>query len=312
MAKRIGFGDYQYEVVEDWPKVAIRGAVADVCIDARGRVYAGVRNPREDGSVGNILGGVGHVLVLDRDGREVGSWGNIASSPHGIWVNPAGEIYLADTGFHTITKHAPTGEVLLTIGTKSKPGPDGQPFNMPTHAVEAPNGDIFVSDGYGQNRIHRFSATGEHRLTFGGGDSVFIPKRFNLGPVTGRAGTDPCQFNVPHELLVTADNLVYVMDRENHRWQVFTTDGAFVSLQEHVSHPNRVALDADGTFHIAGGAGIEIWKRDGTKIGSWGEKGEAPGQFVAGSVHGAWMDTDGSLYTAEASRNNRLQKFVRV
>ena len=82
--------------------------------------------------------------------------------------------------------------------------------------------------------------------------------------------------------------------------------------QEHVSHPNRVALDADGTFHIAGGAGIEIWKRDGAKIGSWGEKGEAPGQFVAGSVHGAWMDTDGSLYTAEARRNNRLQKFVRV
>ena len=96
---------------------------------------------------------------------------------------------------------------------------------------------------------------------------------------------------MPHELLVTDDNLVYVMDRENHRWQVFTTEGAFVSLQEHVSHPNRVALDADGTFHIAGGAGIESWKRDGTKIGSWGEKGEAPGQFVAGSVHGAWMDT---------------------
>jgi hypothetical protein len=58
------------------------------------------------------------------------------------------------------------------------------------------------------------------------------------------------QFSVPHELLVTADNLVYVMDRENHRWQVFTTDGVFVSLQEHVSHPNRVALDADGTFHM--------------------------------------------------------------
>ena len=90
MAKRIGFGDYQYEVVEDWPKVAIRGAVADVCVDARGRVYAGVRNPREDGSVSDILGGVGHVLVLDRDGHEVGSWGNLASSPHGIWVNPAG------------------------------------------------------------------------------------------------------------------------------------------------------------------------------------------------------------------------------
>ena len=70
MAKRIGFGNYQYEVVEQWPKVEIRGAVVDVCVDARGRVYAGVRNPRADGSVSNILGGVGHVLVLDRDGKE--------------------------------------------------------------------------------------------------------------------------------------------------------------------------------------------------------------------------------------------------
>ncbi len=63
---------------------------------------------------------------------------HLASSPHGIWVNPAGEIYLADTGFHTITKHAPTGEVLLALGTKGHPGPDGQPFNMPTHAVANP------------------------------------------------------------------------------------------------------------------------------------------------------------------------------
>jgi hypothetical protein len=88
---------------------------------------------------------------------------------------------------------------------------------MPTHAVEAPNGDIFVSDAYGQNRLHCFLARGAHLLTFGGGDSVFIPQRFNLGSVTGRPGTDPRQFNVPHELLVTDDNLVDVMDRENHR-----------------------------------------------------------------------------------------------
>ena len=202
--------------------------------------------------------------------------------------------------------------MLLSIGTKGQKCPDGQPFNMPTHAVEAPNGDIFVSDGYGQNRIHRFSAKGEHLLTFGGGDSVFIPKRFNLGPVAGRPGTDPCQFNVPHELLVTADNLVYVMDRENHRWQVFITDGAFVSLQGTSATPTESPSTPTVPSTSPAAPSIEIWKRDGTKISSWGEKGEAPGQFVAGSVHGAWMDTDGSLYTAEASRHNRLQKFVRV
>jgi hypothetical protein len=64
MAQRIGFWDYQYEVVEQWPKVAIRGAVADVCVDARGRVYAGVRNPREDGARFTIES-FGHYLLHD-------------------------------------------------------------------------------------------------------------------------------------------------------------------------------------------------------------------------------------------------------
>ena len=170
----------------------------------------------------------------------------------------------------------------------------------------------FVKLFLARNTLGHVELATDLRVCLDQGDVVPAARRHGRGGQTGRPGTDPCQFNVPHELLVTEDNRVYVMDRENHRWQVFTTDGAFISLQEHVSHPNRVALDADGTFHIAGGAGIEIWKRDGTKIGSWGEKGEAPGQFVAGSVHGAWMDTDGSLYTAEAGCNNRLQKFVRV
>ena len=291
MAKRIGFGNYQYEVVENWPKVEIRGAVADVCIDARGRVYAGVRNPREDGSVSNILGGVGHVLILDRDGHEIGSWGNLASSPHGIWVNQAGEIYLADTGFHTITKHAPTGEVLLSIGTKGQKGPDGQPFNMPTHAVEAPNGDIFVSDGYGQNRIHRFSAKGEHLLTFGGGDSVFIPKRFNLGPVTGRPGTDPCQFNVPHELLVTEQSCLRDGPREpplaglHHRRCVRQP-------ARHVSHPNRVALDADGTFHIAGGAASRSGSATGPRSAAGGRRAKRQASLsLAVSMAPGWTPT---------------------
>src|SRR5712691_8692058 len=80
MAKRIGFGDYQYEAVEHWPKVELRGAVADVCVDARGRVYAGVRNPREDGAVSNILGGAG-IEIWKRDGTKVGSWGEKGEAP---------------------------------------------------------------------------------------------------------------------------------------------------------------------------------------------------------------------------------------
>ena len=122
MAKRLGFGNYQYELVENWPKIEIKGAIADAAVDAQGRVYAGVRNPKPDGSVGTSRSGTGHVVVLDRDGNEVGNWGNIFTAPHGVWVNQEGEIYLVDAGGHTVTKHAPTGEVLLTLGTRGQPG----------------------------------------------------------------------------------------------------------------------------------------------------------------------------------------------
>ena len=87
MAKRLGFGKYQYELVEGWPKVPIQGAAADVAVDDEGRVYVGVRNPKPDGSVGTSRGGVGHVVVLDRDGREIVNWGDFASAPHGLWAN---------------------------------------------------------------------------------------------------------------------------------------------------------------------------------------------------------------------------------
>jgi sugar lactone lactonase YvrE len=310
VAKRFGTGSYWYEVVEGWPKNPVKGVAADVACDSRGRAYVGVRNPRADGSPGNILPGVGHVLVLDADGGEVGNWGDVFSSPHGVWISADDEVFVADTGLHTVTKHAPSGEVLLTIGTRGTPGAPGTPFNMPTRAKQAPNGDIFVSDGYGQNRIHRFSAAGEHILTWGGGDPVFIQK-FRGEPVTGRTGTEPGEFNLPHDVMVDKDSRVYVMDRENSRWQVFTMDGELVSVCDGVDRPNDVAVDADGIFHIVSGRGVEIRKPDGALVGRWGEKGTEPGQFANGP-HGVWMDPHGDLYIAEVGGNNRLQKFRRV
>jgi DNA-binding beta-propeller fold protein YncE len=305
VGKRIGFGDYQYELVEGWPQRPIQGAVADVAVDSEGRVYAGVRNPKPDGSVGASRSGVGHVAVLDRDGKEIGNWGNVFTAPHGVWVSPSDEIFLIDAGGHTVTRHAPTGEVLFTLGTRGQPGAPGAPFNLPTHAVLAPNGNIVISDGYGQNRIHRFSATGEHILSFGSGDVV------HHVPGAGPPSTGPGEFNVPHDVVVDRESTLIMSDRENNRLQFFTLDGAYVSMFS-VNHPNKVLIDPDGVLHLAGSAGIEVWKRDGTRLGSWGERGSEPGQFVRGSLHGAWMDAEGSVYTAEAGFNNRLQKFARV
>ncbi len=310
MAKRFGVGDYQYEVVEGWPAFEIKGVAADVALDSQGRAYVGVRNIPEGGGVANILPGVGHILVLDRDGNYLTDWGNTFSSPHGLWMNGEDELFVCDTGLHTVTRHATSGEVLMTIGTRGTPGTPGAPFNMPTRAKQAPNGDIFVSDGYGQNRVHRFSSSGEHILSWGTGDPVFIQK-FRGEPVTGQAGTGPGEFNLPHDVTITPDSRVYVLDRENSRWQVFTTEGEFQSENRDVRRGNDIAIDADGAMHVVTGTGVEIWRPDGTLIGRWGEKGDAPGQFANGP-HGVWIDPEGSIYVAEVGGNDRLQKFRRV
>jgi hypothetical protein len=305
MAKRLGFGNYQYELVEGWPRIEIRGAVADAAVDSQGRVYAGVRNPQPDGSVGVSSRGVGHVVVLDRDGHEVGNWGDFAMAPHGMWVNQEDELFHADAGCHIVTKHAPTGEVLMTLGTRGQIGAPGAPFNRPTHAVQATNGDIIVSDGYGQNRVHRFTAQGEHILSFGSGNLAFGVK------IEGPPSTGPGELNVPHDVVVNGDSQLIVSDRENNRLQFFTLDGEYVSMFP-VTHPNKIQIDPDGVLIIGGGAGVEYWTQDGKKLGSWGETGSEPGQFVRGSIHGIWLDREGSIYTAEAGFNNRLQKFARV
>jgi sugar lactone lactonase YvrE len=310
MPKRFGVEGYQFEIVEGWPQVEIQGVAADVACDSAGRAYVGVRNIPEGGGIGNILPGVGHILVLNPDGTEHSNWGNVFSSPHGIWINANDEIFICDTGFHTVTKHAPSGEVLMTLGTKGQTGAPGTPFNMPTRAKQAPNGDLLVSDGHGQNRIHRFSEKGELILSWGKGDPVFIQK-FRGEPVTGQAGTGPGEFNLPHDVMVTPDSRVYVLDRENRRWQVFTMDGEYLSETGGLTSPCDVAVDADGIFHIVGGGGVDIRKPDGELICRWGEKGDAPGQFANGP-HGCWIDAEGSLYIGEVGGNNRLQKFRRV
>ena len=251
------------------------------------------------------------MLLGDRDGNLSDVWaGNVFSAPHGLWCNVDDEVFHADTGHHTVTKHAPDGRVLLQLGTRGKKGRPGRPFNMPTRAKQAPNGDIFVSDGYGQNRVHRFTLSGEHLLSWGRGDPVFYQQWAKM-PVTGKAGTGPGEFNLPHDVTVDAKGNVYVMDRTNNRCQVFTMEGRYITEWKDVLGPNDAFIEEDGVMHIVSARGVELRKLDGRLVGRWGEKGPEPGQFL-NSPHGVWIDRHGDLYVAEVGGNNRLQKFTRV
>ena len=163
------------------------------------------------------------MMVFDRDGKFLRSWGE-GQYPraHGVHMGPDDSIYLTDDGGHFVRKcRLEDGKVLLELGVPGKPAPymSGEPFHRCTHTALAPNGDIYVSDGYGNARVHRYSPDGKLLMSW------------------GEPGTDPGQFNIVHNICTDADGWVYVADRENHRIQVFDGNGKYEAQWNNLHRP---------------------------------------------------------------------------
>ena len=111
--------------------------------------------------------------------------------------------------------------MLLEIGVPGKPAPymSGEPFHRCTHTALSPEGDIYVSDGYGNARVHKYSPDGKLLFSW------------------GEPGTDPGQFNIVHNICTDADGWVYVADRENHRVQVFDGNGKYEAQWNNLHRP---------------------------------------------------------------------------
>ena len=278
-----GSGNYQYEVVEGWGQIPQLGLVSGVACDSEDNVYVFNRSPQPA------------VLVFEREGRFLTSWGeNLFKNPHGIWVSPNDEIYTTDVGDHTVRKFSLSGELLMTLGTVDAPGPPGQPFNQPTRALLSQAGEIYVSDGYGQSRVHRLTADGEVIVSW------------------GAPGTRPGEFNLPHDITVDKNDRVYILDRANLRCQIFNSNGEYITEWGDLRSPNDLFIDQDDVIHIAeGGQRMTIMTPEGEIIGQWGEKGTEPGQF-SDSPHGIWIDSHGDLYVSEVISEKRFQKFARI
>lgn len=280
-----GSGKYTYEVVEGWgklPEGRDLGLVSGMACDSQDRVYVFNRSPQPA------------VLVFDREGNFLKSWGeDIFSSPHGIWISPDDHIYCTDTEDHTVRILSVDGEILMTLGTEGQPGEPGAPFNKPTRALLGPSGDIYVSDGYGQSRVHKFSKDGTLLRSW------------------GEDGEDPGQFNLPHNIWVDPRERALVVDRGNRRVQVFNSDGEYLTEWPDLLSPNEIYIDADDTVYIAeGGQRISIMNLEGEVLVRWGEKGNAPGQF-SDSPHGIWVDSHGDIYVSEVIAEKRFQKFAK-
>ena len=223
--------------------------------------------------------------------------GTFSANPHGIYVAPNDNVWLVDRDYHIATEYSPEGTPIRTLGKKLEPSPSfrGEPFNMPSGLAIAPSGEIFVSDGYGGHRVHKFSPEGELLVSW------------------GRQGTGPGEFALLHNLWVDRHSRVFICDRENDRVQIFDDQGNFLEQWTDLGRPGDLWIRDDVVYVVeqAGASGVSIWSPFGELITRWrGDEGAGKGTLVGG--HGICVDADGSIYVTEIGKGERVSKFVRV
>ena len=259
MSVIVGSGEYTYEALDGWEQLPDGVRLVEcpgVAVDSQDRVYVLTRNPDHP------------VQVFDREGSWLTSFGQgvFSERTHGLFIGPDESVYAADDGTHTITKFTTEGELVMTLGERYAPSEKwkGAPFNRPTHAAVSPNtGEIYVSDGYGNSRIHKYTPDGRLLLSW------------------GEPGIDPGQFIRPHNIAVDGNDRVLVADRECHRVQVFDAQGGFLTMWSNIHRPDGMVIGPDGNVYIGelnGIPGVD----DAPRPGAQGEHPE-PGGRTAGA-----------------------------
>jgi NHL repeat-containing protein len=294
----------RFEVVPGWerlPSGLAHRDVAAVAVGRNDRVYLATR-------VRSCI------FVYERDGTFVQTWGEgmFSDRLHGLTVHPDGTLFVVDDAGHSVRQFTTDGRELGPIGPVGKAsdtGYDGTnlatiahaagPYNRPTNIAVAPNGDLFVSDGYGNARVHHFSPDGR------------------LVRSWGEPGTGPGQFKISHGICVLPDGRVLVCDRENDRVQVFTAEGAF--LAEWPAQRPTELIFHDGLLYLSElwwvkgqkkGNGEEVTKDEYGRISILDTSGKVLARYGGGAPntagnftapHGMAVDSRGDVYVAEVT-----------
>jgi len=283
-----GSGGYTYTVAEGWGRLPdgwTWGWIPAVACDSQGRVYVYSRSEHP-------------LVIFDRDGNFLASWGEgILKDAHGIYIDADDNVYCTERNTHCIRQFNREGALVMTLGIPDQPATqDGDPFNLPTDLAIASTGELFVSDGYGNARVHKFSSDG------------------SLIQSWGEHGSEPGQFALSHCVRIDKNDRVWVCDRTNDRIQIFDTDGNFLTEWTGLSKPDTIYFDPnEEVVYLAELTHqVSIYTLDGKPITKWGgaQKSEEPGEFL-GCPHGIWMDSHHDLYVGEVQVDGRLQKFVR-
>lgn len=302
---RYGTGNYTYEPVAGWlklPEGFVLGDAGAIHVDPADRVWVFSRR---------------HLAVFDREGRFLNSWGQgFFERCHRGCVGPDGYVYIADDGNHTVSRLTREGDLKLTLGNKGRPSDTGYdralglgsiqrggpPFNRPTGVAVSSSGEIYVSDGQGNARIHKFAPDGRLLLSW------------------GEPGSALMQFKSPHGIWVDKSDRVWVADRKNNRIQIFSAEGEFIDQWTDLKEPQTGWIDDDGTVYVAEAfQRISIFTGEGELLARWGNEGIDDATALFSAPHSIAVDSQGDLYVGEVAesrlkidRGSRVvQKFVR-
>lgn len=301
MSVLLGNGEHQYRVVEDWAQLPENWTfmdVAAVAVDSNDHVYVFNRGDHP-------------MMVFDSEGNFLRSWGeDLFTRAHGIHIGADDMLYCTDDGDHTVRKITTDGVVQLEIGVPGSPAAymSGLPFHRCTHTALSPDGHIFVADGYGNACVHKYTPDGRLVKTW------------------GESGSAPGQFNLVHNIVADADGWVYVADRENHRVQVFDSDGNYETQWNNLHRPCGLYMPPGRCQHcVIGELGpgmpvnraapnlgprLSIVSHEGSLIARLGGEqgpGQEPGKFLA--PHGLTMDSRGNIYVGEVAYTNWPSTF---
>ncbi len=285
----VGSGDFTYDVLDNWAKTPDGWSIgqAEPACDSQDRVYVFNRGDHP-------------LMIFDREGNFLNEWGReYLTDAHGIFISGEDHVYLPVRESHAIVKCTLDGKPLMTMGVWDAPSdtggarPDGTmwkaagPFNRCTDIALAPNGDLFVSDGYANSRVHRFSPDGRLLHSWGR---------------PGKRG--PGEFHIPHGIWVHWDSRVLVCDRENNRIQIFTGEGEYLDMWTDLARPCDIYVDPDGIAYVVElDAFLTVLNMNGEVLAK---------MDIGGSGgHAVWADSHGDLYIGHNQEGSRLVKLVR-
>ncbi len=316
--RTVGDGKFEYREDSLWgrfPEDWNYEEVTAVDVDSKDRVYVFTRNRNG-------------VVVFDREGQHLDTWGeNLFTNPHGLYINSDDAVYCIDVQGNAVHKFTTDGQLLMTIAnddSRAASAPSdvwrtSPPFNLPTWLAVSPEGDLYVTDGYGNSQIHKFTTDGQLMFSW------------------GEPGDGPGQFQAPHSVCLDSEGNVYVADRQNCRIQIFSPHGEYIDEWRDLSWPCDMCFDAEENMYVAelGGvymgvrkpdetmppARITVRNRIGQILAEWTEV-DRLGAGRSFAPHGIAMDSHGDLYVGQVSKSytegiapanwSTLRKYVRV